>query len=229
MTRCWLACWILLGLLPAGPACADDAAIFGVGGSVSPILEHPSIRMTAEFVHAWLFADSVEVECVFFLQNDGPDTSVTMGFPNRSGGAGVEDIVSFHRFQSFVDGDSVSTEIRRDAEHQSYGDYACWYTKTVAFAAGQTRCIRESYSASPGSTSLGGVWFDYILWSGATWAGTIGVADIVVTVDSAIPAVSWLRVRPAGFRRSANEFRWHFTDFEPHRGSDGEIIHIEWR
>lgn len=215
-------------LLPATGARADDGAIESVGGSVAPMKEHPTIHLKSEFVHAWIRPDGVDVECVFFLENRGPATTVTMGFPNRSHGADVTDIVPFRSFASYVDGDSVATAIQRDAKHRDYGDFTCWYTKAVRFDAGQTRCVRNVYSAQVGSSVPDYYWFEYILWSGATWAGPIDVADVVFTFEGPGGIPDSLGATPAGFKISPRELRWHLVDFEPTESSQFEVIRVGW-
>jgi hypothetical protein len=218
--------WILILACFPTPMCrADDGSIRAVGGAVTPLHEHPAIHLEAEYVHAWVGESTARVEAVFFLHNDGPATTVMMGFPNESGGADVEHIVGFSEFSSFVDGDSVGTTIRPDSLHQVYGDYRCWYTKSVSFDSNQRRCIRDTYSAELGHSVPTYRWFQYILWSGATWAGPIGVADIVVTVEAPGISLDSLSVEPKGYRRSGKELRWHFVNFEPGHGSD---VHVAW-
>jgi len=63
--------------------------VSAVGGSVRPLTEHPTVRLDAEYVHIQFIRNDAWVECVFFLNNLGPATTVTLGFPNFSGGADV--------------------------------------------------------------------------------------------------------------------------------------------
>jgi len=219
----------LLGSMAYDVCGADDGAIEAYGGSVAPMVEHPTIRLSAEFVHVRIRPDDYEVECVFFLENDGPAATVTMGFPNFSGGADVEAVSRFSFFVSFVDKDSVSVTLLPDSAHSSYGDYWGWYTKTVEFAEGQTRCVRNVYSSSPGFSASGDQWIEYVLWSGSTWAGPIGVADIVVTLDSTMVTTDSLSIEPSGYGLSPNEIRWHFTEFEPEGSSGNGVIRVSWR
>jgi hypothetical protein len=219
---------ILLLLVPSPPSRADDGAIEAVGGAVSPLIEHATIRLSAEYVHIWFRPDGIQVECIFFLDNNGPATTVTMGFPNFSSGADVEANVPFSSFASYVDGDSVTVTIVPDAVRNHYGSYGCWYTKDVSFDAGQRRCVRDVYSGSTGHSVPDHRWFEYILWSGATWSGTIGVADVVVTFDSLSTPIDSLTVKPDGYHTSPNELRWHFTDLEPERQSEIGKIEVSW-
>jgi len=220
---------LCLGVLWSSPSSADDGAVVAVGGAVSPMAQHPSIRLAAEFVHIDFRRSPAEVDCVFFLENAGPATTATIGFPNESGGVDVEEFVPFSSFVSYVDGDTAQVTVLPDAEHQQHGDYGVWYVKTVPFAAGQTRCVRNVYTGTHGGYSTGHSAFDYILWSGATWTGPIGVADLVVTWDPSLAPMDSLTIRPGGYSVSGNEIRWHFADFEPVRGADTGRIQLLWR
>jgi len=203
--------------------------MIAVGGAVSPITEHPSIRLAAEFVRLDFRRSPAEVACVFFLENAGAATTATIGFPNESGGVGVHELVPFSSFVSYVDGDTTQITVVPDAERVAYEDFNAWYVKTVPFAAGQTRCVRNVYTGTRGDYSTGHSAFEYILWTGATWAGTIGVADLVVKWDPTLAPFDSLSIRPDGYHISDDEIRWHFTDLEPGHGTDAANIHLSWR
>lgn len=212
----------------ASAAMADDGAVVAVGGSVSPMAAHPSISLQSEFVHIDFRQSPAEVDCVFFLKNNGPATTVTIGFPNESSGADVSEPVPFKHFASYVDGDTAGVTLLPDAGNAHSEDKVLWYVKTVPFAAGQTRCIRNVYSGTEGGTSIGDSAFEYILWSGSTWAGAIGTADIVVTWDPKICPIDSVSAAPPGWDYSGNELRWHFHEIDPHRGEDASRIRLGW-
>ena len=223
-------CLLLLCLFVGAAARADDAAIKAIGGTVAPLTEHPTVRLAAEYVHASVESSKAVVQCVFFLESQDPAADLMIGFPNLSEGADVERIAPFSAFRSYVDGDSIAVTILPDSEHHSYGDYMGWYTKNAYFAAGQRRCIRDIYTGRLGHSAPMGIpmWFDYILWSGSSWAGPIGIADVVLTFNSPEGLPDTTHVTPTGFHMSGNELRWHFTDLEPARGSESGLIHVEW-
>lgn len=169
------------------------------------------------------------VDCIFVLSNEGQADSVTIGFPESSGGAtGPRPFTSF---RSYMDGHELDC-IRQRGEGCGASCDLYWWTKRVFFAAGQTSVIRDQYEAplgrSIGDSTGNFVHFEYSLWTGSSWAKTIGSGVIVLTVspcDSlAAQARSW--GLPTS-ERTACEYRWHITDAEPGRGSPGRI-HLGW-
>src|SRR5262245_13105749 len=193
-------------------ALADDAAIEHVGGTIRAMHEHPTIAMVAEYVHAELHVDSVRVECVFYLKNAGPATRVTIGFPEMATG-GIDRPSHFTEFRSWVDGDEIRIEPIDAPAEIPEGEHMTWWVKEVSFEKGATRVIRDRYVAPPGGMSDGTHWFQYILYTGASWAGSIGVADIVVDLEAGAELLPL--VGPSPPRRSGNELSWHFQQFEP--------------
>src|SRR5205814_3130454 len=85
----------------ATTAPADDGSVASVGGAVRLMKDHGSIRMVAETVRARVSSNSIEVDCVFVMKNEGAAQSVLVGFPDGSGG---NEILSF---RSWVDGTEV--------------------------------------------------------------------------------------------------------------------------
>ena len=219
---------LLFLLLLSHPAPADDGYIRAVGGTIELLEEHPSIHLRSEFVHSWVSNDEVRVECVFFLHNDGPATAVTIGFPNHSSGADVNDNARFDSFRSYVDGVGVEVEHRIDEEHQRYGNYRSWWVKSVTFDAQETKCIRNVYAAKPGHSVPNHRSFEYVLETGYSWAGPIEVADLVVTLEG-IPVDSLESVTPKRYSQSGNEIRWHLS--HPGESNSSRIpgIHVGWR
>src|SRR5262245_46385068 len=173
---------VLLALLASAAAWADDGAIEAVGGAVRAMRAQPTVEMTAEYVHARVSPDRVRVDCVFWLHNRGPATTVTIGFPCASDGD-VDGKASFPDFRSFVDGQPTTITVLPDSIRQIHHDYGSWYVKKVSFSPNETKCVRDEYTAEPGSDVDGHYWFEYILETGATWSGSIGHCDIVVSPE----------------------------------------------
>ena len=211
-------------------ALGNDGAIVNVGGGVRLMDEHPSVHLYSEFVHAWVSNDEVKVECVFFLWNDGPATTVTIGFPNNSYGADVEGSRPFRSFRSFVNGDSTAVVPMPDVDYQSYGDYRTWMVKTVEFAEQEVKCIRNEYTSSPGhdASTPPNYFFEYILLTGGHWAGPIEVAEIVVTLED-IPPDAVQHISPSWYDRSGNEIRWHYGGPKDETRPTMEDIHVRWQ
>ena len=223
--------FVICALGASTRASADDGGVNTVGGSVRLMENVPGISMQAESVHGFAFpdADSNYVECVFYLHNAGAERDVLVGFPEdpSADGAG-SDGGPFVSFRSYVDGKELPA--LRQEEKFPGGGSRFWWTKSVHFPAGKTVAIRNEYAARPAHSGV----FEpmpqsgltYILWTGASWEGRIGSADIVITV--ADPDGNYdLRATPGGFSRSGNEFKWHFENFEPSSDSLG-YVDVTW-
>lgn len=214
-----------LALLGASVAIANDSAIENVGGTIKAMQEHPSVSLVAEYVHVWLAADSVQVECIFYLKNSGASTLVQMGFPELAAGVDVREPSRFSNFKSWVDGTEIKTVAVSQPSDIPEGGHWTWWVKEVRFEAGATRVVRDRYVAAPGGNALGDLLFEYILYTGASWAGRIDIADIVVTVPDTFELVD---IEPKGWIRSNGEICWHLQDFEPgHR--DNGIVSLRWK
>jgi hypothetical protein len=222
----WIAACCVL--MTSQPTSADEALVYTEGGAVSSLADHASIRLVSEYVHIEFRRGSNQVECIFFLENTGPACTVTMGFPSFSHDPGERPNVLFRSFMSYLDGDTVGTVMLPATDHLASANIGSWYTKEVPFDAGQTRCVRDVYEAVPVELGSRLYTFDYILWTGATWAGAIGVVDVVATFESISIPLESILATPADCHRSGNEIRWHFTNLEPRRGSREERISLSW-
>ncbi len=219
----------LIASLHTIPCIADDGATVAVGGTIKLLEEHHSVRMVAEHVRIKLEDGDFKVVCVFILQNTGPATTVTIGFPNESGGAGVDSVHPFTTFDSYVDGEPVPIEILPDANNGKAFSYRSWYVKRVTFEPRQVRCIWDTYTGTNGGGSAGFLFFQYVLWSGGSWAGPIGTADVIVEWDPQEAPLDSVNIRPNGYVVSGNEIRWHLTDIEPRARSYYGEIGLSWR
>ena len=144
------------------------------------------------------------------MQNHGPADTVLVGFPDESHTDGQGAAMS--SFRSWVDGVEVRCDSVRAAV-DVFGSWTRWWTKRVYFAGGATRTIRDHYLAAPGLTVDGTQSFEYILLTGASWAGTIGSADITVSLDGIDS--SWIRYADPKPHVDGRTLRWSFKDFEP--------------
>ena len=163
---------------------ANDGAMSGEGGSVCFIHgKHTSIRMVREWVNMDVYPDDYHVKVQFIFQNDGPATTVTMGFPERGGGDGVDGKRSgFLSFHTWVDGSEVKAE-RKLHSTEEEEDYLAFWVKTVHFAQHQQRIVRVEYVASQGYSEDAGfndsnISYDF---TGGNWKGEVEESDMSVT------------------------------------------------
>jgi hypothetical protein len=209
----------------------DDGSVETVGGAVRLMKTHSNIRMVSETVKARVSPDLVEVDCVFVMKNDGHVDTVLIGFPDGSmgpylGGGEEQELQSF---RSWVDGVEVRCRRVRDVDGAPVSEVGSWWVKRVAFARGAIRTIRDHYTVWPSwHPMLGLRAFRYTLFTGASWKGAIGSAEIVATLDG-LPLELVTATEPKA-RQDGRTFRWSFRDFEP-GSADGSPANVglEWK
>lgn len=153
---------------------------------------HPSVRMVAEKIVARVHAEHAEVECRFWFKNEGPATTVRMGFPDSDSDPPIEGepVKSIYdRFESFVDGKRVATELLPKRGMAEYS--GIFQTKTVRFGSHQERLVTNRYRVRLGTLAIDGPppsppqpairVFNYIFSTGASWKGKIGRTELLVT------------------------------------------------
>jgi len=204
---------------------ADDSAMSGESGSPQPMTEHPSISMVREDVT--INPATMEVKARFVFTNNGPATTVLMGFPETSSGDGTRDVTikiaaPQNDFHSFVDGAPIHvTELIRKSDDNGEEQATIWWTKSVHFAAGQTRIVVDHYFGGAGNFSTGNQFFNYILKSGASWKGPIGRG--IITCDLSGLPYSPIDFRPSGWVRHGNTAVLDFSNLKPTND-----IYIAW-
>jgi hypothetical protein len=176
-----------------------------VGFSGAPKLDgkHPTIRMVDEVVHLKIGRKVMYGDCRFTFRNEGSACTVRIGFPDYDshGELDGKSVSTYKSFLSYVDGRRASTKL------VSGSGGTRWQVKSVPFARGQTRVIRNVYQMSLGRITLSGrfvqghepiIWqAEYILGTGNTWRSTIGKTTIIVDfgieaqIESPIQAREW--------------------------------------
>jgi len=211
----------LCSLLFSWFAMANDGVVAGVGGVPSAIRlaqkEHPSIRLVREDVFIKL--PEGEVTARFVFRNEGPETTVLMGFPESGGGDTSVTWSNFDYFVSFVDGKRVKVQ-RFGPKGKTYGSYEIWWVKRVRFRKGQIRIVVNRYRGGFGWDKTGMSWFTYVLRTGASWKGTIGYARIVCDISGMKDCTVWADPH----KRVGHHLIWEFRNFEPQMD-----IEIHWQ
>jgi len=179
--------------------------------------------MVEEEVHIKL--PECKVEARFVFKNDGPATTITIGFPEQGKDTTPRRPSHLVGFKSWVDGKLVSTQqVFAEKPDEGANDYyyKAWWIKKVPFAKGQTRTIVNKYSGGWYDTTYGVFGFNYILKTGATWRGTIGRAQIICDISS-IKDCTPIRFSPAGSVRDGNIVRWDLHNLKPK-----EDVWVKW-
>jgi hypothetical protein len=208
---------LLLALLLAslgGPALADDTAVYGTGGAIHAMDEHPSVVMEEMSVDAQLTTETAEVNCSFVFRNTGGDITVRMGFP-ESGNVNARPR-GFTAFTTSVDDVPVPTSIEGLVEHEGSGVWERWRVKSVTFAPGQTRRVRISYQTPMDQDSVGGRRFEYRIGTGGSWKGPIGRGSVRIRLEG---TQDWVLLHDSRLRQAPGDLlEWTATDFEPQDG-----------
>jgi len=169
------------------PISANDGAMIGIGGTMQPLRgEHKSIRMVREHVRMTLldrYTYRVVVDFVF--RNEGPRTSVVMGFPEGGDGVDVEAEEykrksGFDSFATWVDGRRVRALYSPSASRSSEG-YKAYWLKRVRFKRGQTRRVRVRYVTPCGWSTVGDGNMNYN-FTGGNWRGRVDESLLTATI-----------------------------------------------
>ncbi len=214
---------IFLLLAPASVT-ADSGALGRIGDSVQP-LEHTQVKMAGKDITAEVDERETYFEAVFTFHNDGPETTVLMGFPEASGldrePSEQHPQRRFHQdledFKTYVNGEEVEVEkeegLLQDNGLNAMG-FPNWYTWKVEFAEDETVVVKNTYRA-PNSVEAGILTSTgYIKSTGATWQGSIGVARITFKLQDIAPHQLIFAV-PPGFQIEDGNLIWEWEDLKP--------------
>ncbi|NLG85206.1 MAG: YARHG domain-containing protein [Firmicutes bacterium] len=208
-----LAFLVLCVLLSLPEVAADDAVFLGYGASVFPAeegaieLEYEQLTIT---YHP--FDEEARVEAFLIFKNPGEAKTVLMGFPEALGHSPAEE----EGFPTILDLDTTVDGVPVDTVYQPLemrnGDFHFdrVYLWKVHFQKGESHTIKHTYRYKSSYDSLGYWYLDYILQTGALWAGKIGRIDIVVRSPVKVP---WMEFVPYPEEYSY----FHATEWEPDR------------
>jgi hypothetical protein len=194
----------LLALLVLAPATvlANDSAMGGAGGAVTPI-GSSTIRMVAETVQVIAYGDFAEYRIDFRFENSGTPQKVKLGFPFPLPFEGEDNGSPAAAFRAWS-GDTPLAVTYQEVTAKS-GARTAYFLHEAEFPTGETM-IRVSYYAKHDSTAGSppeglaaparfgdafSYWgfYPYTVSTGAGWAGTIGKSVIRYNVSS--DALAW--------------------------------------
>jgi len=202
--------------LAPGVALADDGVFCGAGGAVE-LSSSSHVRMVAEeVVFDCTDPKLAHVSCLFVVVNEGPADTLLIGFPDywpntqddRSIGDGAS---ALRDLLIMVDGETIIPEAKPvvSAPAGSWNQAHVW---TCTFAPGQTRVLRTEYRHVYSATTSASHVVDYILKTGATWAGPIGLVVLRIKPGE-------LRLKEPGYPPkwdyTDGEYHWRTTNLEP--------------
>jgi hypothetical protein len=194
----------LAALLLIAPAAgiANDSAMGGAGGAVTPI-GSSTIRMAAETVQVIAYGDFAEYRVDFRFENSGTPQKVKLGFPFPLPLEGEENATPAAAFRAWQ-GETPLAVTYQEVTAKS-GARTAYFLHEADFPPGETM-IRVSYYAKHDSTAGSppeglaaparfgdafSYWgfYPYTVSTGAGWAGTIGKSVIRYNVSS--DALAW--------------------------------------
>ena len=222
-------------LLPAAPAGADIAPPQQPpGSSLAPGQENTRVRMLAERVLIDVQSGAPEdslgqarVSAVFRMQNLGQDAeAIAVRFP-----VSVNDGFSHYPevAELRVEVDSQVVPTRNSAPVDGTDNKISWTEFDVVFPADELVTIEVSYLLE-GTGEYPFISFDYLLETGAGWAGAIGEVEIILQLPyEASPQnvifdeqIGWSQTTPGG-ELDGSQVRWHYEELEPTRADNLQV------
>src|SRR6185369_6221029 len=178
-------------LAACASAClANDAPLNLYGGSAKPMVPGQTlVRMRAETVVLTLSRSGYGVDVRFDFFNDGPSTTVAVGFPESYGKSYRYHGQPLQNFQTWVDGVPVAAREAAGSGTGGAEPYG-WRVKDVSFPAGKATAVRVRYDAAYyGDESNAGDFNEasYLFGTGRGWNGEIGRALFVVKLTTGFP------------------------------------------
>jgi hypothetical protein len=165
---------------------ANDSAISGTSGSPGALKanllagEHSSVRMVREHIEMQIGRDDYITDAHFIFYNDGPATTVRMGFPEGAGGDSdfeeVKKKTAFKEFTTWVDGKRIRATRMASGKQETFSFDAYW-VKSVRFARKQRRHIRVRYRSELGFVAdrSSYVFYDF---TGGNWKGKVAQSTL---------------------------------------------------
>ena len=233
---------LCLSLLLIGPAGANDTVVYGAGADVYPI-ENAQVAMaketlTIEQIGPWRGAvRGWRVTVRYEFQNTSDQAlKLQIGFPEQCGiepgGEAPETegnacrVPGLHDFTTRVDGAPRTVAVKRFKAEKSralpHRTFGRLHTFEVVFAGKQRRVVEHTYWVGGYADSSMGSGVEYILQTGALWAGPIGTLDIEViskTKHGRVGYGSGVDALPPpvfeGWRDGTYQIRWALKRYEP--------------
>ena len=218
---------LYLLLIPL-PAHGDAGAVGRMGDSVRP-LQHTHVEMAKKEIKAKVANDYTYFEAVFTFHNNGPDTTVLMGFPVASEEAAERmRLRDLEDFAAYVNGEAVP--VKKEAglvpeTGRNNLEFPHWYVWEVDFSEGETKEVLNTYKAPNSSDGVAFISTGYIITTGSTWQGPIGEARITFDLRDFSPGRITFAV-PPGYRIEDGKLIWEWENLEPLHSIEITIDHV---
>jgi hypothetical protein len=209
---------------------ADDSVYFGDGYHVYPI-ENSDVQLVAEKIviadnqafggDLKKKADRFTINVDMTFKNQGPDTTLQMGFPVLADDRDGKLVEIDTHFRTWVNGKEVAITKKQGIPNPLKGDWhfsKTVYTYIVSFKRGETQKIKHSYNVGGSFSSVKRWELQYILRTGALWNGVI--EDFALTykthIAKAKDIIGFLPREQRSVSRGKELYLfWNFKKFEP--------------
>lgn len=224
MRRAWSILPLLVLLLAPSVVRANSAPLRPTGPTFQPTeatrvrMEHERIEMHVERAEPGSFSQTLVARMrVVFRFMPEEDETMTAGFPlwpSQFSASQVNLAYRITTFAAWADGTSLPY---REEMIEWHGHPVPWAVYTLSFVAGQPMELEVAYEIEffPGRGNGSNVVLQYILQTGALWAGTIGKTEAVVTFDRPLTDADVLPGTLDGWSVQDGAVHWEWQDFEP--------------
>ncbi len=231
--RVRMAAWLLgllVWLVPSA-ALADAAPVLAVGPGLQPVattkvrLESERIELSISHRDYWDLSGAVRVQFHFMPT---ADETLEVGFPLWAGRQIDMNMGRLDEFAVMRNGTALPYEERQVTFEGKAAPWAMWklhFQKDVPLDLEVT--YRWSHLSLAGKRANAPIYLAYVLKTGAFWAGTIGRAEAVLTMDRPIRAEDVLAA-PAGWALKDGVVRWEWRDLEPDFDMELQVANAYW-
>ena len=201
------------------------------------IPSHPvNIQMVSEKVNVRLSMDTAWVECTFNMHNLGAAQDLEIGFPMMNFYLFQDKYPDQDKFRVWVDGSEVKKigmHIPQDLQSLLKSDITFehnrlieeydnqnkpWYLWKSHFDKNESQVIVVKYILPNGATKQNR-FFNYLLSTGAGWAGKIERAEVIINTND-IPEDQILSITPKHYKLKEKQISWVFKNLEPTTADD---------
>jgi len=201
------------------------------------IPSHPiNIQMVSEKVNVQLSIDSAWVECTFNMHNLSEAQDLEIGFPMMNFYLFQDKYPDQDKFRVWVNGQEIKkinmhipeelqTLFKSDVTFghnrliEDYGNQnKPWYLWQSHFNKNESQVIIVKYIL-PNGANHQNRFFNYLLSTGAGWAGKIEKAEVNINIGN-IPADQLISITPKRYNLKDKKISWLFKNLKPTTAND---------
>lgn len=215
-------------LLPVSVSADVAPPAYPPGFNPAPGSEQTQVRMESEVVRMDIREERdgdemgiADVRAEFTMKNLGKsDESMAVRFP-AAAGDGFFGVIPIADISVKVNGTTTSVRRISGEDPNRFEEAVDWVEFDVVFPAGKEVKIEVAYTLEA-TGEMPYVWFQYIFSTGAGWKGTIGSADLIVSLPYEVDELFLLpcvqdtyNCTTPGWVKEGKTLTWEYRDFEP--------------